>query len=119
MDILSEIFIPSDNKNNNGCDCNVSTCIRCSAKEPVRNNEELLKTIPHDRLTYSIPSYADTHTEWRWRILKINDKKVLEVSKKLPNEERKFLDKYYEWKEYNLPLKYNDCVLEQYYYYSK
>jgi hypothetical protein len=80
------------------------------------DKDSILETIPanHYKLQQNMPD----KTEWRWRLYNINENyNFIEISFKEPNSNRKFLDKFGKWIEYNLSNDYDKFIQKQFYYY--
>ena len=77
------------------------------------------KRIPPNAKPLKNMDLENTHTEWRWRIFKIDEKYILEMSYKKPNEKRMFLNKFGNWILYdeNTLNIYNEFVIKVLYDY--
>ncbi len=80
--------------------------------------ESLKEIIPVNHLKQKNKDLRKTHTEWRWRLLNINDKTLVEISFKNPEEQRKYMNKKGEYVFYNLDSKYDGFVEDEFYVYS-
>lgn len=79
---------------------------------------EILKTIPENSFHTPQADMKKTKIEHRWRILQINNKKYVEISFLSSDNKRTFINKYGEFIQSNVDEKYNDYVVDIYYYYS-
>jgi hypothetical protein len=79
------------------------------------DKDSILETIPKEH--YKSQQNYPNKTEWRWRVYKINDNNIIEISFKEPNLNRKYLDKFGKWIEYDLNNEFDKFICEQYYYY--
>jgi hypothetical protein len=80
------------------------------------DKDSILETIPTNH--YKSPQNMPDKTEWRWRLYNINENyNFIEISFKEPNSNRKFLDKFGKWIEYNLSNDYDKFIQKQFYYY--
>lgn len=83
--------------------------------------ESVLKTIPKD--CFKEPQNLVNKVEIRWRFLEIpinksSIKKVVEISRKKPDDDREYLDKNMKWTKSSVDLVFDQFVVESYYYYS-
>ena len=82
--------------------------------------ENIIKSIPYP---YYLEKQVDKKDmiETRWRFLKINNKNVVEISRKKPNEQREYLtnNTNSDWVKKDVDSVYDNFVIEKYYYYSK
>jgi hypothetical protein len=78
---------------------------------------EIKKNIPNDYQTEPDNIKQFHMIEWRWRILEVKGKIVLELSHKYPNLPRTFMNTKGKWIHYNLEPEYDKKVLERYYVY--
>lgn len=98
----NNIFIPANNTN----------------KQIVLTYTTVLDTIPKNH--YKKPRHdlnKNNMTEWRWRILLLEDKKSVEISY-MYNNIRMYLNNYGRWIQKTVPPEFDDFVIEEYYYYS-
>jgi hypothetical protein len=77
--------------------------------------------IPNDSLSYPIKNWQKYYSkEWRWRIIKIGNKKIVEISYKIyNNDNRIYFDKCGNWKENMDTDLFSEYEIEIYYYYTK
>lgn len=90
-------------------------------KEKKITKQELENMIPKNSTNQPDINLRNNMVEWRWRIIKINDKTYTEISKLIPNESRLYVNKYNKWEIQNedeLDKIYKEFVFKQYYYYS-
>src|SRR5438128_49356 len=59
--------------------------------------EDILKAIPKNAKKEVDLELQKSHIEWRWRFFNINNRKVVEISKKLPNQSRIYIDNNGNW----------------------
>ena len=100
-------------------------------KNPKNNtNNSLLKILPKNKIMSSIPEnakteedidLAKTHLEIRWRIFKFPniDNEIIEMSQKLLNNNRLYMNKKGDWVNYNDDDKYNQYIIKKFYHYQK
>jgi hypothetical protein len=76
----------------------------------VVNQEDVTKLIP--KVNYDKPQekMIKTHTEWRWRFLKIDGDNYTEISKKNEDSPRLYVDSSGQWMEKSIPNKYDKYV---------
>lgn len=55
-------------------------------------SKDILSKAPEDSFTERQEDLAKTKVEWRWRVLNINDKTYVEVSKRSPDGERLYFN---------------------------
>ena len=81
---------------------------------------DLIKnTIPANASKTYDAQLARNHTETRWRILNINNKNYIEISRKKPsNSTREYVTHDMQWGIRDIGDEYDNNVIEQYYYYS-
>ena len=84
------------------------------------SREEVAKSIPRDATKQPNKELSLTKTEWRWRIFKIPNIKneFVEISKKIPNEDRLYLNKSEEWTTCIVDKAFDNFVAHSYYYYT-
>ena len=96
----NNIFISSDKTN----------------KEIVLTYTNVIDTIPKNH--YKKPQVNTNNlTEWRWRILLLQDKRSVEISYMYQNT-RMYLNNYGRWVQKTVPPEFDDFVIEEYYYYT-
>lgn len=82
--------------------------------------ESVLETIPSGSFYQPQPQFSN-RVEHRWRFLNLplNNKmiKVIEISRKCPNEKREYLCKDLKWAIRDIDTTYDNFVIQQYYYY--
>lgn len=79
---------------------------------------QILDTIPKDRVNKRNNELAKTHTEWRWRILKIKSSTFVEISYQKPNDDRLFITNKGEWTHEYDEKKFTQYVSDEYFVYS-
>jgi hypothetical protein len=92
------------------------------------NYKDLLESIPEDRYEQEQLDLKSNHLEWRWRIMEINDKKMVEISILIPETidesgnfvppSRKYIDKYGKWVNREIDKLFDQYVTKQYFYYT-
>ena len=80
---------------------------------------DLQKMIPGDCNTDRDEDMETTHTEWRWRILKIGKTKYIEISFKNPGEKRKYINLDGDWVDREISDEFDRFVVKHYYKYTK
>lgn len=79
---------------------------------------EIKNSIPENSYKTEQPQLQENNCEWRWRFIRINNKTYAEISYKLPNEERKYINNDGVWKSKETN-DFDQYVVEQYYYYTQ
>lgn len=85
----------------------------------VLSKDEVMASIPKSAVEKCDEKLALTHTEYRWRLLKIPGKKneIVEMSIKKPNTNRVFMSKNMNWIEYDKAHLFDQYVTKEYFYY--
>lgn len=85
------------------------------------SKEEIMASIPENAKNNYDSELAKTHIEIRWRIFKIPNfnNEIIEMSQKLPKEERLYMNKNGKWTKFNDEGKYDQYIIEKYYYYQE
>lgn len=94
----------------------------------------IIQTIPENSYTEpQLDKYDKIETRWRFLIIpshilsknlpnknkqKIEDKKLVEISRKKPNLNREYLNKNMKWVESTIDPIFDQFVIKEYYYYS-
>jgi len=65
------------------------------------------------------PDMDKTHTEWRWRFFNLNGRKLVEISKLSPGEDRIYMDNTGNWSTYSLKKDWDQYITETKYCYVK
>lgn len=81
--------------------------------------QDILESIPKDAFSTPSEKLLSSHTEWRWRFINLNGRKLVEMSKKSPNEDRQYMDNNGKWCTYNLKKEWDQYVVESKYYYAR
>src|SRR5207253_9643727 len=94
--------------------------------------ETVRETIPTGSYTDQQILLIDHMIESRWRFLhipvkyedndnkqKIKIKKMVEISKKVPGQDRLYLSKNMDWTKTNIDPLFDNFVVEQYFYYTE
>ena len=79
--------------------------------------DDIKKSIPSKALSERNINLEKTHIEYRWRFFNINGRKLIEISRKIPNEERLYTNNANEWIKEYVDSKLDIYVCEEYYYY--
>ena len=66
-----------------------------------------------------LPDLQKTHTEWRWRFFDIKGRKLIEISKQNPNENRIYMDNMGKWISFTLDNSWDQYVVDIKYCYVK
>jgi hypothetical protein len=80
---------------------------------------EILDTIPKTASNKFLPHLHKTHTEWRWRFFDIKGRKLIEISKQNPNENRIYMDNMGKWISFTLDNSWDQYVVDVKYCYVK
>lgn len=85
----------------------------------ILSKEEILSSIPIDSFDHEKKDLQENKTEYRWRILNIENigNEIIEISIKYPNKNRLYLNQSGEWIEYD-SQNYDKYVVKSYYYYE-
>jgi len=80
----------------------------------------IIDSIPKNYYKKPIENWEqDNKTEWRWRFLKYNNKKTIEISYLKPySNKRMFFNKMGTWTNCEVSRIYDDCVFKECYYYA-
>lgn len=91
----------------------------CSVDKPL-DYQKILSIIPPDAKTDPDSTKIDKgHKEWRWRILKVNNKPKVEISYLDPsNKKRYYINNKGKWVDKKLSKEYDLCVIKKFYYYT-
>jgi hypothetical protein len=87
---------------------------------PIEYNK-VISSIPKDATDKpNIDLFKQGYREWRWRFLKFNEKKTVEISYRDNDDKEKrfYLNKSKKWINKEISLKYDKFVQITYYYYS-
>lgn len=118
---MTEIF-----KTNN----NVRTINTTTNIESISDNEDfksekitltrdyIYKSIPKSACNIPDPELAKVRIEHRWRFFNINNRKLVEISIKHPNKERKYINSSGEWMDFNLDNRWDVYLTSAKYYYA-
>lgn len=86
--------------------------------EYIISKELLEDMIPKNHYREEKKDLQNNYIEWRWRVLKINNKEVIEISFKKPNDaKRTFMTKHCEWTMQDIDKIYDNFVISSYYSY--
>jgi hypothetical protein len=86
--------------------------------KPVLLLEHINRSIPPTATTKPDPRVAMTHTEWRWRFFEIGERKLVEISKKEPNQPRQYIDASQQWVEQTVDEQLDKWVVRVLYCYA-
>lgn len=80
----------------------------------------IIDVIPKNYTTIPIKGWKSSkNTEWCWRILEFNDRKVVEISyMKNDSDKRTYFNRFGEWVERTIDQVYDKFVTATYYYYT-
>jgi hypothetical protein len=78
---------------------------------------EILESIPKNFVKKENKTLQQNKTEWRWRLLNVHDREVIEMSYMKPNENRMYINKHGNWTESNVPKDFDKYVTDQWYAY--
>ena len=83
--------------------------------------DDIKNTIPSNAINQPRPNLTKTHTEWRWRFFNINERKLIEMSCKHPEQVRTFMDKDGNWSttDENELIPFEKYIHQNLYYYVK
>jgi hypothetical protein len=90
-------------------------------KNIVLSKFEVMQTIPTVALPHQDTNALKTCKELRWRIFKLPHKEneIIEISYKLPNEPRMFMNKSGKWVNREIGDEYNQFLVKEYYVYEE
>jgi hypothetical protein len=81
--------------------------------------QDILESIPKNASSEPSPDNSKTHTEWRWRFFNLNGRKLVEISKLSPGEDRIYMDNTGKWSTYSLKKDWDQYITETKYCYVK
>lgn len=89
-------------------------------KNIVLSKYEVMQTIPTIALLKPDNDAIKISKELRWRIFKLPHKEneIIEISYKLPNEPRMFMNNVGKWVNREIDEKYNHFLIKEYYVYE-
>jgi hypothetical protein len=90
---------------------------KCEKKKRYISKNKLLDSIPFDSYESGNNVLKKDHIEWRWRFYRINNKNIVEISRKNPGESRMFVDKDGDWCRTEIPNKWEKFMTNEKYYY--
>ena len=84
------------------------------------SKNEIMSLIPSNALKFKNTNLSKTHKEFRWRIFKLPTKEnqIIEISFKLPNDNRLFMNKHGKWVYRDIGNEHNNFLVEEYYVYE-
>lgn len=90
-------------------------------KNIVLSKFEVMKTIPTVALQKQNTDSANTCKELRWRVFKLPNKEneIIEISYKLPNEPRMYMNKSGKWVSREIGNEYDQFLIKEYYIYEE
>jgi hypothetical protein len=105
---MQNIFVKKEKKNNN------------SIKKTFLK-EEIMSSIPENAKNEPEQELEKTHIEIRWRIFKFPnmENEIIEMSQKVPDKERLYMNKNGKWVIFNDEGKYDQYIIEKYYHYQE
>jgi hypothetical protein len=80
--------------------------------------ENIYKSIPKSAVNNPDKKLETTHIEHRWRFFNINNRKLIEMSIKHPENNRKYINSSGMWINYNLDSKWDKYLILSKYYYT-
>jgi hypothetical protein len=85
----------------------------------ILSKSEIFASIPKDAKNEEDIDLSKIKNELRWRIFKIPnvENEIIEMSQKLPNKERLYMNQKGDWILYNDDGKYDKYIINKYYYY--
>lgn len=81
--------------------------------------KDIVQSIPQTATKQPDSNLSKTCVEWRWRFYNINNRKMIEISKKEPNKERIYMNNSSKWTEYNLDDSFDKFIVDTHYCYVK
>jgi len=87
-------------------------------KKIILSKDYIYKSIPKTALDKPDLKLKDNHIEHRWRFFNIHNRKLVEISVKHPNKERKYINSLGEWIVYNLDNRWDIYLTSVKYYYT-
>jgi hypothetical protein len=81
--------------------------------------ENILKTIPNYSSSVPNKELQKTHTERRWKFFEIDNRKLIEISQKNPNEDRLYLNSAGQWIKFKMDNCWDHFLIDVKYYYAK
>lgn len=90
-------------------------------KNIVLSKFEIMETIPKNAENIKNHDAEKTSKEFRWRLFKLPNKEneIIEISYKLPNEPRMFMNKSGKWVNREIGTQYDQFITKEYYVYEK
>ena len=91
-----------------------------NSDKKILSKDEILSSIPENTLDYEDKNLSLTKIETRWRIFQIPEfeNEVIEISYKIPNQERLYMSQNGKWINYTLSAIYDKYVIKSYYLYE-
>lgn len=89
-------------------------------KQLILSKYEVMQTIPSIAVFKKDEHASELCKELRWRIFKFPEREneIVEISYKLPNEPRMFMNKYGKWVNRDIGDEYNQFLVKEYYVYE-
>ena len=89
-------------------------------KKKILSKDEIMSSIPNNAIENEDINLSLSKTEYRWRIFKIPDieNDIIEISHKIPNQKRNYINQNGEWSEYNDDGKFDHYIIKTLYYYQ-
>lgn len=85
----------------------------------ILSERNLLSSIPTGAIECENCSLKNTCTEWRWRFFNINEKKMVEISKRHPDGQQLFINNNGKWIKYIDDNNWNNFLTKIIYYYAE
>jgi len=79
---------------------------------------DIKKSIPDSATDQPDPVLSKTLTEWRWRFFDVEGRKLIEISRKEPNNDRFYIDNTRRWTRFTLDASWNRYIVDAKYYYA-
>lgn len=85
--------------------------------EMVLNINDIMKTIPNNAMTKPNIDMGKIYTEWRWRFFNVKGRKLIEISKKHPHNDRLYVDNTGGWIQYTNTNEWDKFLVNVMYHY--
>jgi len=114
-----------DPKNDSRINPNILESASDDPKEDDREHYETIlclgdikKSIPDSATNQPDPVLSKTLTEWRWRFFDVEGRKLIEISRKEPNNDRFYIDNTRRWTRFTLDASWDKYIVGTKYYYA-
>lgn len=84
----------------------------------ILEKQKILDMLPPNVATSENVELQKTNVEWRVRFLLINNKELVEIRNRFPNNKCTYVNKNGKWIEYNIDPVFDNFVTKQYYIYT-